>query len=108
MSSGRILKNMFLAACLAVSGGTIQAQERTEYPPEARARFDKGRDLQQKGQLDEAIRAYQQAIGLGMQAYPRAYLYQANSNLELKRFDNAIAGYTEFLEKFSIENSCRY
>jgi tetratricopeptide (TPR) repeat protein len=93
---------------LAVPWESLSAQERTEFSQEARNRFDKGRDLQQKGQLQEAIKAYQDAIGLGMQAFPRAHLYQADASLQMKQYDEAIAGYTQFLEKFSLEDSCRY
>jgi len=93
---------------LTVSWGALPAQERTEFPQEARDRFDKARDLQQKGKLQEAIQAYQDAIGLGMQAFPRAHLYQADASLQMKQYDEAIARYTRFLEKFSIDDSCRY
>lgn len=98
------LASMLLVACLTTS---TAAQERTDFPNEARERFQKAREYQQKGQLLDAIQAYQQAIGMGMQAYPRAYLYQADALLEMKKLDEAIDHYTKLLEKFSLEQSCR-
>ena len=98
---------VFAAMGLVFTSGETFAQERTDFPKEARERFDKAREYQQRGQLTEAISAYQQAIGLGMQAYPRAYLYQADALLQMKKLDEAINYYTKLLEKFSLEDSCR-
>ncbi|HEY1860226.1 MAG TPA: tetratricopeptide repeat protein [Gemmataceae bacterium] len=86
----------------------LRAQEPTEIPPEARSRFDQARDLQKKGQLKEAISSYDKAIQSGMQAYPRAHLYRADSLRDLKDYDKAIAQYTQFIKDFGLENSCRY
>jgi tetratricopeptide (TPR) repeat protein len=107
---GRFLRIALIVAWmeLTLGLGMLPAQERTVFPQEARDRFDKGRDLQQKGSLQEAIQAYQDAIGLGMQAYPRAHLYQADASLQMKEYDAAITRYTQFLEKFRVEDSCRY
>jgi tetratricopeptide (TPR) repeat protein len=93
---------------LTLSWGALPAQEPTAFPQEARDRFDKARELQRKGKLLEAIQAYQDAIGLGMQAFPRAHLYQADASLQLKQYDEAIARYGRFLDRFSIDDSCRY
>jgi outer membrane protein assembly factor BamD (BamD/ComL family) len=84
------------------------AAERTDFPSEARQRYEQGRDLQKKGQLEEAIRAFEEAMRLGMTEFPRAHLYRANSNLDLKKYDTAIAQYTKFIEEFGLEKSCRY
>jgi outer membrane protein assembly factor BamD (BamD/ComL family) len=84
------------------------AQERTDFPTAARERYDQGKDLQKKGQLDAAIRAFEEAIDLGMQAFPRVHLSRAASNLDLKKYDSAIAQYTHFIEQFGLEKSCRY
>ena len=90
-------------------GWTIAtAQERTDFPADARASYDKGRDLQKNGQLDDAIRAYEDAIKLGMEAFPRVHLQRASSNLDLKKYGTAIAQYTNFIEQFGLEDSCRY
>jgi tetratricopeptide (TPR) repeat protein len=93
---------------LGVSAGAAAAQERTDFPPAARQRYEQGRDLQKKGQLQQAIRAFDEAIKLGMEAYPRVHLQRAASHLGLNQYDTAIAQYTKFLEDFSLEDSCRY
>jgi tetratricopeptide (TPR) repeat protein len=84
------------------------AEEPTSFPPQARARFDQAQDLQKKGKLKEAIEGYDDAIRLGMKDYPRAHLYRARAQLALKEFDTAIARYTDFIEQFGLEKSCRY
>ncbi len=98
-----------LLACFASlhTGGVVSAQERTDFPAEARQRYDKGVELRQKGQLDDAIRAFDEAIKLGMQEFPRVHLNRAGSNLDLKKYDVAIADYTAFIEQFGLEKSCR-
>jgi tetratricopeptide (TPR) repeat protein len=101
---------MYLAAfgvILALGQKAVRA-EPTEFPPEARDRFEKGQDLQKKGMLRDAINAYDEAIRLGMKNYPRVHLYRANSYLDLKKYDTAVAKYTQFLKDFSLEDSCRY
>src|SRR5271169_3348450 len=92
----------------ALGAANLNAQEPTEIPPEARNRFDQARDLQKKGQFREAISAYEKAIETGMQAYPRAHLYRADSLRDLKDYEKAIAQYTKFIGEFGLENSCRY
>lgn len=86
----------------------VWGQERTDFPPAARERYEQGKDLQKKGQLDAAIRAFEEAMDLGMQAFPRVHLSRAGSNLELQRYDAAIAQYTHFIEEFGLEKSCRH
>jgi tetratricopeptide (TPR) repeat protein len=88
--------------------GIAWADERTDFPPEARQRYEQGRELQKKGQFDEALRAFEEAIKLGMDAFPRVHLQRANSNLDLKRFDAAIAQYSKLIDEFGLEESCRY
>jgi tetratricopeptide (TPR) repeat protein len=91
------------------SGWTFStAQERTDFSADARASYEKGRDLQKNGQLDAAIRAYEDAIKLGMDAFPRVHLQRASSNLDLKKYSTAITQYTNFIEQFGLEESCRY
>jgi hypothetical protein len=43
-----------------------------------------------------------------MDAFPRLHLQRANSNLDLKRFDAAIAQYSKVIDGFGVEDSCRY
>jgi tetratricopeptide (TPR) repeat protein len=82
--------------------------EPTEFPQAARERFEQGRELQKKGRLKEAVSAYDAAIQLGMQAYPRVHLYRADAARQLQEFDSAIDQYTRFIDRFSLEDSCRY
>jgi tetratricopeptide (TPR) repeat protein len=89
-------------------GASVRAEEPTTFPPEARDRFNTARDLQKKGQLKDAISAYDKAIQSGMQSYPRAHLYRAEAIRALKEYDEAIAQYTKFIETFGLEESCRY
>jgi tetratricopeptide (TPR) repeat protein len=93
---------------LAPGWQTVAAQERTDFPAAARERYEQGKDLQKRGQLDDALRAFDEAIQLGMEAFPRVHLSRAGSNLELKKYDAAIAQYTQFIERFGLEESCRY
>ncbi len=103
-----ILRLLLLAVLLPGHGSVpAAAQERTDFPPAARDRYEKARALQKKGQLDDALRAYEEAIELGMSEFPRAHLGRAASNLGLKKYDDAIAQYTRFIEQFGLEQSCR-
>ena len=110
MPTRRLLRTALLACSVGLgsASGVAPAVEPTDFPPEARQRYDQGQDLRKKGQLEEAVRAFEEAIQLGMDAFPRAHLQQANSNLDLKKYDTAIAQYTKFLEKFTLEDSCRH
>jgi tetratricopeptide (TPR) repeat protein len=96
-----------LTLLLSLSAPSARSEEKN-FPPEARKKYDEAKELQDKGLYQEAIKAYEEAIGLGMQAFPRAHLYRANSNLELKQYDKAILQYSKFIADFSIESSCRY
>ena len=106
----RLLRTALLACSvgLGFASGAASAGESTDFPPEARQRYDQGQDLRKKGQLEEAVRAFEEAIRLGMDAFPRAHLQQAGSNLGLKKYDDAIAQYTKFLTRFGVEDSCRH
>jgi tetratricopeptide (TPR) repeat protein len=96
-----------VAVLLTLALGTARSEEPTVFPPEARAKYDQGQELQKKGQLDEAIKAFDEAIKLGMAAFPRVHLARAGSNFDLKKFDTAIEQYTKFIDKFGLEESCR-
>lgn len=97
-----------LAVELGIGWTFSSAQEKTDFPPDARASYEKGKGFQKNGQLDDAIKAYDEAIKLGMDAFPRVHLQRASSNLDLKKYETAIAQYTKFIEQFGIEKSCRY
>lgn len=97
-----------LLLVLSASTSAGRAEEPTNFPPEARARYERGRELEKQGRYEEAVRAYEDAIRLGMQDFPRAHLYRARANLDLKKYDDSIAQYTKFLAEFGLEKSCRY
>ncbi len=83
------------------------AAEPTDFPAAARKRYDEGRELQKQGQLKGAIQAFNEAIKLGMEMFPRVYLQRAKSSLDLKEYDEAIAEYTKVIDGFGVEESCR-
>jgi tetratricopeptide (TPR) repeat protein len=99
---------VFLVVGTVLAAASLRAEEPTTIPAAARDRFDVARDLQKKGQLKEAVNAYDKAIQSGMQAYPRAHLYRADTIRALKDYDEAIVQYTKFIEDFGLEQSCRY
>ena len=92
---------------LVLTTSPLPAGEPAAFPQQARDRYEQGKELEKKGKFDEAIRAYEDAIRLGMQDFPRAHLYKARASLDFKRYDAAIAGYTKFIEDFGLEKSCR-
>src|SRR4051812_27279274 len=89
----------FFVVCVSFyhGGSPVEADERTDFPAAARQRYDEGRDLQKKGKLNEAIRAFEEAIKLGMEAFPRVHLQRAKSNMDLKEYDTAILQYSNFI-----------
>jgi tetratricopeptide (TPR) repeat protein len=104
----RLLSRIALLVVLTILVPNGARAEPTNFPQEARDRFDRGQDLQQQGRFREAIRAYEDAIRLGMKEFPRVHLYRADSFRDLKQYDAAIARYTQFLREFSLEDSCRH
>jgi tetratricopeptide (TPR) repeat protein len=109
MRTARMLGIAYLALCLELlTGREALPGEPTGFPQAARERYEQGRNLQKKGQLKEAVSAYDAAIRLGMQAYPRVHLYRADAARQLKEFDSAIAQYTQVIDRFGLEDSCRY
>src|SRR5207253_8504156 len=68
-----------IVCALSVSQAIAAADERTQFPPEARKRYEQGRQLQQKGQLKEALAAYEEAAKLGMADFPRLHLQRASA-----------------------------
>jgi outer membrane protein assembly factor BamD (BamD/ComL family) len=104
----RKLALLTLLVHLAMGGAQAAGQERTDFPAQAKEQYEQGKELQKTGQLDQALRAFEEAIRLGMAEFPRVHLGRAGSNLELKNYDTAIAQYTRFIEQFGLERSCRY
>ncbi len=102
LSFGMMPALIFGVVCQASHAG-----EPAGFPEQAQQRYEQGRDLQKKGKFNEAITAFEEAIQFGMQAFPRVHLQRANSNLDLKKYDTAIAQYTKFIDKFGLEESCR-
>ena len=96
-----------LGATLVLTAQT-PAPEPTTFPQEAKDSYAKGQELRNKQLYQEASAAFTEAIKLGMQNYPRVYLYRADAILKLKDYDGAIAQFTDFINKFGIEESCRY
>jgi tetratricopeptide (TPR) repeat protein len=96
-----------LAAALIVAA-TVRAEPTDQIPDSARQRYTAGQDLEKQGKLKEAVAAYDEAIRLGMQLFPRVYLKQGGALLELKDYDAAIARYTKIIDGFGLEDSCRY
>jgi outer membrane protein assembly factor BamD (BamD/ComL family) len=96
---------LFAASC--VGGVAARAQERTDFPPEAMRRYEQGKALMKQGQVEQAVRAFEEAIQLGLGEFPRVHLQQALTSLELKKYDTAIAQYTKFINQFGLERSCR-
>ncbi|HEV3257300.1 MAG TPA: tetratricopeptide repeat protein [Gemmataceae bacterium] len=103
----RMLPAALLALGLAADWEAVRAEE-TSFPQEAKDRYQQGVDLQKKGQVQDAIGAFEEAIKLGMDNFPRAHLNQAKSYLALKQYDAAIDRFTKFIDRFSMEDSCRY
>jgi tetratricopeptide (TPR) repeat protein len=105
-----MLPRRLIAATLltVVLTAVASAEEPTTFPQSARDRYDEGQQLRKNQQYQQAIAAFDQAIKMGMDNYPRVHLYKADSLRGLKEYDKAIANYTEFIEKFGIEESCRY
>jgi tetratricopeptide (TPR) repeat protein len=90
------------------AAAAARAEPNAPIPQPARDRYDQGQALEKQGKYKEAIEAYQEAINLGMQLFPRAHLKEARAYLELKEYDAALARFTKFIDGFGLEDSCRY
>jgi tetratricopeptide (TPR) repeat protein len=99
---------IFLVMLIGLPPQVGRAEERSSFPQVARDKYERGQDLLKKGQYRDAIAAFEEAMRLGMQDFPRAHLARADSYRKLKDFDTAIAQYTRFIERFGLEESCRY
>jgi tetratricopeptide (TPR) repeat protein len=109
MSRGCLLSFPALALGLTLlAGQTGRAEPTDPIPQPARDRYDQGQALEKQGKYKEALEAYQEAINLGMQTFPRAHLKEARTYLELKDYDAALKRFTKFIDGFGLEDSCRY
>jgi tetratricopeptide (TPR) repeat protein len=104
----RLLAHVVTAGLLATTGAFGRAEPEVAIPKAARERYEQGQALEKQGKLKEALEAYQEAINLGMQLYPRAHLKEARAFLELKEYDAALGRFTKFIDGFGLEDSCRY
>jgi tetratricopeptide (TPR) repeat protein len=110
MSLYRILGLSLFALGLGVVSARPAAgsEPSAPIPQPARDRYDAGQDLQSQGKLKEAVAAYEDAIRLGMEWFPRLYLKEGAAFAELKDYDAAVARYTKLIDQIGLENSCRY
>ena len=105
----RLLRFSLLSLGLALAAGPAAGAEPTgPMPQPARDRYAEGQELVKQGKLKEALAAYEDAIRLGMDWFPRLYLKQGGALLELKDYDAAVAKYTKVIDGFGLEDSCRY
>jgi tetratricopeptide (TPR) repeat protein len=105
----RYLASTALAFSLALATGVaLSGEPQVSVPQPARDRYDEAQALEKQGKIKEALAAYQQAINLGMQLFPRAHLKEAKAFLDLKDYDTAVARFSKFIDNFGLEDSCRY
>ncbi len=111
MSVRRIHRLTALAFFLALAGRQAvrtEAAEPTDPIPEvARDRYAEAQDLEKQGKLEEAVAAYEQAVRLGMQTYPRVYLREAAAYARLGDYEAAAARYSMVIDVLGLEGSCR-
>lgn len=96
------------ALLVALVGRPAAAGEPTAPPPPAaRDRYAAGQDFEKDGKLKEAAAAYEDAIRLGMRAYPRVYLREAAVYARLGDYAAAADRYSVVLDVIGLEGSCR-
>jgi tetratricopeptide (TPR) repeat protein len=109
MSIHHLLRSVVLMLAVTIAGSRVGSAEPTApIPQAAKDLYARGQELERQGKLKEAVAAYQEAIRLGMQMFPKAYLKEAGGYLGLQDYDIAIAKYTKFIDSFGLEDSCRY
>jgi tetratricopeptide (TPR) repeat protein len=109
MSPPRLLRPFLLALGVTVFCKlSLGGEPITAPPPAANNRYTQGQDLEKQGKTKEAIAAYEEAIRLGMQLFPRVHLQEAAAYLQLKDYEAAIAKYTKLIDDFGLEDSCRH
>jgi tetratricopeptide (TPR) repeat protein len=95
----------------AILGGLLivgfGSAEPTNFPKAAKDKYNQAQELMKQQRYKEAIDAYEEAIKLGMNDFPRAHLNKARSMLEMQNYDQAITYYSNFLIQFGLEDSCR-
>ena len=108
MSMRRLLHPPVLALGVWLGGWqAVRAEPINPIPQPAKDRYAQGQALEKQGKIEEAIAAYEEAIQLGMQLFPRVHLKEAGAYLKAKDYDAAIAKYTKFIDDFGLESSCR-
>ncbi len=104
----RILRLAALVLIFALAGRPVVGAEPTDPIPEvARDRYAEAQDLEKEGKLKEAVAAYEQAVHLGMQEYPRLYLREAAVYERLGDYASAAASYSVVIDVLGLEGSCR-
>jgi tetratricopeptide (TPR) repeat protein len=97
-----------LALLLSLAGRLAARAEPVDPIPEvARDRYAEAQDLEKQGKIKEAVAAYEQAVRLGMQTYPRVYLREAAAYARLGDYEAAAARYSVVLDVLGLEGSCR-
>ncbi len=108
MSVRRIHRLTALALLLTVAGRQAVRAEPTDPIPEvARDRYAEAQELEKQGKFQEAVAAYEQAVRLGMQTYPRVYLREAAVYARLGDDEAAAARYSVVIDVLGLEGSCR-
>lgn len=93
--------------CSLVAIPAAGAEPTAPVPEVARDRYAEAQDLEKQGKLKEAVAAYEQAIGLGMQEYPRVYLKEAAACARLGDYEKSAANYSVVIDVLGLEGSCR-
>jgi tetratricopeptide (TPR) repeat protein len=88
------------------AGGLRAEQPFAKYPQTARDRYVKGEELRLQGKYREALKAFEEAIELGLGTYARVYLRQADCHQHLAEYTRVVAAYTRVIEDFGLERSC--
>jgi tetratricopeptide (TPR) repeat protein len=103
-----MLLHSTIALSAALAGGRAAAAEPTGSIPEvARDRYAEAQSFEKEGKLKEAAAAYEQAVQLGMQQYPRVYLREAAVYERLGDYEAAAAKYSVVIDTLGLEGSCR-
>ena len=108
MSFHHVLRSIVLTLAVIIAARVRSAEPTGPIPQAAKDRYAQGQELERQGKLKEAVAAYQEAIQLGMQQFPKAHLKEAGGYLGLKDYAVAITKYTKFIDDFGLEDSCRY
>jgi tetratricopeptide (TPR) repeat protein len=104
----RIHRLAALTLLLTLAARQAAGAESTDPIPQvARDRYAEAQDLEKQGKIKEAVAAYEQAVRLGMQNYPRIYLREAAAYAQLGDYEAAAARYSVVIDVLGLEDSCR-